>query len=366
MLLAFAPALARAEEPSVEGLTLDEAIGRALAHSLSLRLANLEVEKKEALREQAAEAVTFTPVQRASYDPSFEVKWYGLLSADLQWQMSKKSYASAEDALVLQTCQKYWGVQAAQEQVQVARLALECAEVAARNARAMARVGAIAKTDLEGAEARLEQTRRTLAAAEATLAGAYQEFNRLVGLAPEDRPLLVDTPKYRPVEVASIEHEIARVLEASPAVWQAEQGRTLAEWNLWMAYAGGSYQPYEARRTEVEKAQVSAAEARQATEQVVRSLYSSLRALEERYAAQEQQVAEKQEKLRVTQAKFAVGMVTRADVKAAELELAQARAALDDLVRQHAYLKLAFQKPWAAAGGGSSLSGTGSGSGSNQ
>lgn len=98
------------------------------------------------------------------------------------------------------------------------------------------------------------------------------------------------------------------MLEASPNVWLAEQGRTLAQWSLEMPSATGSYQDYAVRKAEAEKVELSAA----------------------------------------------------------ELELAQARAALKNLVRQHAYLKLAFQKPWAASGGGSSLSGTGSGSGGNQ
>lgn len=365
LFLAVWPVGAIAAESSGEALTLDEAISRALAQSTSLRAAALEVEKKEALREQAAEAVSFTPVQGASYDPPYETRWYGLLSADLQWQMSRKSYAAAEDALVLQTCEKYWGVLAAQEQVETARLAAEYAGIVASNFRVMAGVGVISKADLEGAEAGLEKARRDLAAAEASLAGAYQEFNQLVGLQPEDRPVLTDVPKYSPIQVTSIEDEIARVLEESPVVWQAEQDRTLAQWNLSMPSATGSYQSYAARKAEAEKAELSAQEARRAVELSMRSLYNVLRTLEERYASQERQVAAKQEELRVTKIKFAVGTVTRADVKAAELELAQAKALLDDLVRQHAYYKLVFQKPWATggspSGAGASLAGASSG-----
>jgi outer membrane protein TolC len=95
-----------------------------------------------------------------------------------------------------------------------------------------------------------------------------------------------------------------------------------------------------------------ALETRQAVESGVRNLYRTIRGLEEQYQQQERQVAAKENALRVAEAKFSVGMITRAELAAAQLELAQARAKLRDIVRQHAYYRLAFQKPWAVSGSG--------------
>ncbi|MBC7347105.1 MAG: TolC family protein, partial [Clostridia bacterium] len=69
-------------------------------------------------------------------------------------------------------------------------------------------------------------------------------------------------------------------------------------------------------------------------------------------------VAQAEEALRLARLRYEVGMATRLEVQAAELMLAQAEAAAASVLRQHAYYKLAFQKPWAVAG---STAGTTSG-----
>jgi outer membrane protein TolC len=349
LIIGFAlPAACLAAEAGRPALTLEEAISRALAASPNLRAARLEAEQKEVLRREAAEAVTFTPVPGQSYSPQFEAAWYGLLSADLNWQMSKKSYAAAEDALVLEVCQKYWAVQGAQEALEVAELALEAAQAELSRVRAFAAVGMASALELEAAETGAAEARAALAAAERALDAAWEDLNRLVGLSLDARPDLVDRPPYQPLEAVSLEGEVSRVLETSPQVWQAEQARTLAEWSLSMAYATGGYEPYEVRRLEQEKAEISALQAREAVDRGVRSLYRTVRSLEEQREQQAREIAAAEKRLRVAEAKFSVGMVTRGEVLAARLELARARAKLADTERQHAYCRLAFQKPWAA------------------
>ncbi|MGI9861193.1 hypothetical protein SDD30_07400 [Moorella naiadis] len=56
-------------------------------------------------------------------------------------------------------------------------------------------------------------------------------------------------------------------------------------------------------------------------------------------------------------------MATKADIVAAEMAVSQAQLNLDSLIRQHAYMKLAFEKPWAASGSSGSSTATGQGQG---
>jgi outer membrane protein TolC len=354
-VLGQGPGMARAEEAAERELRLEEAITRALQVDLALRSAELSVEENELAREDAAEAVTFTPVLGESYSPAYETAWYGLLTADLQWQMSKKSYAAQEDAVVLETCQKYWAVQGAEEAVEAARLGLEAAELGLRRARAMQAVGLITDADLQAAESQAKQAEAGRAAAERALEAAWEELAEQVGLGSGERPVLVDRPEFAPLGEVSLGHEISRVLETSPQVWQAEQARTLAEWSLSMAYATGGYESYEARQIQQEQVELTIQTTRQAVESGVRNLYRAIRALEDQYAQQEREVAAAEASLKVAEAKFSVGMITRSELLAAELELAQARVNLAATVRQHAYYRLAFQKPWAvsSSGGGS-------------
>lgn len=349
LALAIIPlGVAQAKEPATPELTLNEAICRALEHSLSLQMAQLDIEKKEALREQAAQEVTFTPIMGAGgYSPAYEAAWYNLLGTDLQWQMSKKSYAAAEDSLVLDVCQQYWNVLEAEDGVQVAELGLKKAETAVRNAQFMALAGILSQADLTAVKMQLEQAKSNLAAAQTKLNSAYESFNRLVGLWPEDRPVLTEEPSYSPVEVTSIQHEVSRVLETSPEIWKTEHLTTLAQWNLSMPYTAGRYTPYEARRAELEAAELTAAQARELTEKIVRSLFNSLQNIEETIAATKGQITLAEERARVAQVKFDAGLFTQSEILTAKLEVAQAQASLDKLIRQYAYLKMAFQKPWA-------------------
>ena len=52
---------------------------------------------------------------------------------------------------------------------------------------------------------------------------AYQELNNLIGLKPEDRPILAESIEFAPLEVDDLESTITRIMEGNPAIWLAEQ-----------------------------------------------------------------------------------------------------------------------------------------------
>ncbi|MBC7324281.1 MAG: TolC family protein, partial [Moorella sp. (in: Bacteria)] len=143
---------------------------------------------------------------------------------------------------------------------------------------------------------------------------------------------------------------VRRVIEDSPSTWLAQQRVTLQKWAADMALFTGEYNPYKARQIAVDQAELDAASAEDLMEQVTRNLYYTTKSLEESYRAAEEDLKMARESLRIAEVKFDVGMATRAEVMAAEIAVAQAEQALNDLTRQHAYLKLAFEKPWAASG----------------
>ncbi|ACA60607.1 TolC family protein [Candidatus Desulforudis audaxviator] len=346
-----------AKEPATPELTLNEAVTLAIRQSAALKKAGLDVDKAEELRRQAADQLTFTPVRGGSYDPRVEIAWYSLLSADLNWQMSKRTQNVEEDRLVLSTCRKYWDVLKAKEKVRAAEAGVRKAELALRKTRALARVGMSApgmspQVALAGAEAALAGARTGLAAARNELDAAYEGLNQLTGFWPQYRPVLVDSVEFRPVEVDNLDVHVQRVLESSPAVWLANEGVTLAKYAQELMWARGQYTPYKVRQIEVEQAELDAVSARDAVRLATRELYYSLRSLEAAHAAALEQVKAAQEALRVTLLAREVGMATAADVAEREAALAEAEQELFDLACQHAYLKLAFQKPWAVSAGG--------------
>lgn len=337
-------------EPQEQQLTLDQAISKALAHSRALEKARLDVQKAEENRDLADEALGFTPTAGGSYDPRVEAAWYNLLSKDLTWQMSRRQVDQAEDVLVLQVCKLYWDVQAAQEKLALATKAAAQAELEARLAQVGYQAGVRSKTEADLAEQKRRQAQADAAKAEQDLRSAYLKFNSAVGLDLEARPALVEHYQFSPLEVTDLQHEIARVLAESPAVWLAEQQVTMQHYAQEMAFASGSYRPYEVRKIDRRQAELDAADAREQAAQTVRTLYITVRSLEESYRKAQAQVAQAAEDLRVTRVRYQVGMATQAEVQAKELALAQAELAANELLRQHAYYKLVFQKPWAMGG----------------
>lgn len=338
-----------AEQAKSLELTLNEAVARALAHSEAVKKAAKEIDRTKAWRDYRADQLDYTPVGPPG-NPAIEIAWSNLLAADLTWRMSKKSLTAEQDAVALDTCKKYWDVQQAQVAVTAAERALRQAELDFRKAQVSYRVDLISGEALQGAEVRLAGAKAALAKARGDLDKAYTAFNQLVGLGLEERPALVDELTFTSLEVTDLDYAVTKVLEASPSVWLAQEKVTLQQYLEDLMFYTGEYRPYQARKIEVEQAELDAVSVKEAMELVTRSLYHSVKSLEESIPAAEQAVKTAGESLRVAKLKYEVGMATKADVAAAEAKLAEAEKSLHDLLAKHAYLKLAFEKPWAYLG----------------
>ena len=334
------------EEPSQPAITLNQAIAMALDESKTLTKAANQIEMNENLYEDAVDNLDFIPT--APGTAVVESAYAQTVSANLTWQISQRSLTAEQDKTVLDTCNKYWAVLNAQAKTDLAQANLDYARVQLINAQASQRVGMLANSDLIAAEAQLGTAQASLAAAQNDLAGAYVALNQKIGLWPEERPLLVDTVAYAPLEVDSMTHEVARVLSNAPAVWQAEQAVSMQNILQKMAFYSGSYTSYENRKLAVEDAELDAATTKQTFEKLTHDIYNNIISLEESYAAALQGEKVASENYRVKELQFQLGMVTQADLIGAKKDLLTAENNLFGLTCQHAYLKLTFEKPWAA------------------
>lgn len=351
-LLLMSPCALADEKTGDPVITLEQAIRMALERDESLKKAEAEVDRSKYLRDGAAERVNIIPASGTSYGTSVtpvEKDWYEFLQADLNWQMSKKSLDVARDALILKVSKAYWDVQVAEAGLKVQQLAEQQALLSLQNVRIGLQVGTVSRTDMFTAEERYEQAREGVLAAQHAVEDAYNSFNRLVGLDPGARPILVDVPRYERVEVTDVDAEVGKIVESSPTVWLAEQQITLQKWTADMAFYTGQYTSYKAGEVAIEQAELSAANAKKDMKAKVKSLYLQIKELEEKYRMAERDLELASENLRVTKVKYEIGAAAKAEVVAREVEVAKAQQQLDGLLRQHAYLKLAFEKPWAAS-----------------
>ena len=346
LVLLLTSGLAWSKEPATPELSLNQALEMAGKYSKVVKKAQLEVDRTEEIRNHRYDQLDYVP-SNMPYNPAIEVAWSSMLTADLTWQMSKKSLDMEEDRLVLDVCQKYWDLLVALDKVEAKKLALQQAELDLRKAQASARVGLIMQLNLSQAEAGLAAARASMASAENELDEAYVKLNQLLGLWPQDRPVPVDEIEFNPLEVDNLDTAITRVVNASPAVWLAQERATMQKYLQDLMFYTGEYRPYQARKIEVQQAQLDATDAKETMRVLTRTLYYNVLNLEETYLTMGETVKVAEESLRVTKLKFDLGMVTKADVAAAEATLADARQNELNLLRNHVYFKLAFQKPWA-------------------
>jgi outer membrane protein len=336
-----------AAEPATPVLTLNDAIKRALTYSETVKKAAKQVDLTEVNLDQKQTDLGYV-AGSATGEPEGESAYASLLSASLTWQMSEKSLTTAQDSLTLSTCSNYWAIQLSLGNVEVAKQSLKQANLDLYKARIFNLVGLTAKDALLAAETKQASAAYSLQKAQNDLSTAYIAFNQVVGLWPEDRPVLTDELTFTPMDDVSLDVLVARVVDDSPTVWLADQKVEMQGILNDLMFYTGSYQPYEARKIELAQVKLDAVSAKEAAEILTRNMYYAVRSLEESYPAAEQAVKLAEENLRVAQVKYQVGMLTGADVSALETALAQSRQSLLELKKNHAYYILALEKPWAA------------------
>jgi outer membrane protein len=329
-------------------LTLDQAVDKALATSKDLKQSDYDIERGEKVREKVADTVKYIPIGPSPEAAS--AAFTTLVQTDLAWQMSKKTKTMKADAVVLSVFQAYTNVLSAQEEVTAAEAALKNADWQQRAARASYQVGMSSEAAKIQAEAGYQLRKAALEAARQGLIDKYQALNNIVGLKPDDRPVLLDIPQFIPIEIDNLEAAIQRRLEQSPSIWLADRKVELAKLDLDLYdWTNPMREPYDAKKIDVSTAELTAADGKEQMRQAIRAIYNKILQLEENYALQQENLKIAEENLRIVQVQFEVGMATKAQLLEAESQVAEAKKSLASTIYTHEVLKLQFDKPWAAA-----------------
>ncbi|OIQ09998.1 outer membrane efflux protein [Moorella thermoacetica] len=334
-------------------LTLQQAVNLALMNDNEVKKAEAEVDSTEAIRDKLEDVVKFTPLMGPIYDLDTDVNWAKFLQADIAYKVSQKNLESKRDSIVLKVCQLYWNVLSKQEQLAIKQKLEQLALINLENARASISAGTLAPAMLTIYEGQWKQAQKDTIVAMKSLDEAFNDFNQTIGLDVNERPILIENPQYKPLEIDNLEYEIERVKEESPLVLEAKDQLQIQKWLINMPYATGQYTPSTAREKALEKAEYDVANVKKAMEQATRNIYYNIKSIEQNYEAAQEALKMAQEKLKIEKSKYNSGMGIKADVVTAEINVAQAQQTINDIVRTHAYLKLAFEKPWAASGSSS-------------
>lgn len=348
LLMCFGPA-ALADETIIydKGLTIEQAIDKAITYSKTLQQHDLDIEKAEAQRESLVDAVKFIPLG-ASGSTKADQAYIALVGADISWAMAKKAKNIDEDKIALATFKAYIGVLEAQENLLHCKNALEKAQVERGLASLKHQQGMINALENNVSDTQYSTAQKGYHLAEIQLTTAYQALNKLIGNRVEEQPVLGEKPAYNQMIIDEIEAAVNRTVQGSPSLWLAGQNVDLAKLELSLFdWTKGNNNTYRVAEISKEKAEMGTVEARSELRQAIRDIYHNILALEDAYSMQREAVKLAEDNLGVKILMNSVGLGTGLEVKTAELDLQKARNELDSIIYQHEYLKLVFEKPWA-------------------
>jgi outer membrane protein TolC len=350
-ILTLFPYQAVAREPLTPELTVEMAVERALYQDSSLKKAKKDLDRAGEVKDYLADKIDFIPSKPVPSSDA-ESRILNLTQAEISRNMARRTYTAKEDAVVLSVYQAYNEILKSQEKVRVAEITLKNKQWLKQMAYAGQRAGTVDALGIVMAETNWAGAKTSLESAQKALEDAYQKFNQLVGLWPEDRPVLVDLPELSPMNVSDLDVEINAVVTSSPTVWLANQSVELAEltkrlYDFTNVSAG---EPYKVKEIDVEKSKVAAGDVKDQLAKQLRTMYYSAKQLEEQYAGTKESVRLAEENLRVAKIKYDVGIATKTEIMNAELTLEQARQGLLEIECKHQILAMAFKKPWAYGG----------------
>ncbi len=360
-LTAVGAAAAAGEEAGRGGagqfqLTYRQALDMALSNSYSLKNVGEDIDRSYEVRQNASDKVKYVPLGPGN--EAANRAYTGLVQADLTWQMTKKNYESAKDSLAYTVRQSYNALLQAQGKKRLADLSVENEYWKNLLAELKYQVGMTSSIERSQARSGYNAARDSRQAAEKALEDSWQAFNRLVGLSLDSRPLLTDPPQMKAVGEIDLDAHAARVVSESPSVWLSEQQVNLAKLELDLFTFNNPSNPdtYQAKKIDVTKSMNSAAEVKDQLDKLVRSLYYSMRQLEDQHSTLQSSLEVAEQALKIARVRYEVGMAIKADLVAAELAVEQLRQQVSDIAAQHDSMKMAFEKPWAYGGGATGTS----------
>lgn len=350
LIMTFFTAQAWAREPLTMDLTVQAALERALYINAALKTKEQDVQRAEEVNDFTVDKIEYIPSGPVPSSNAERLLISGVQST-INYNMAKRNYTAQEDAVVLSVYQSYNAVLQAQEKVRVAELTVQNKLWLQNIAYVSKRVGTLDNASVIQAETNYAAAVSSLEAARKSLDDEYQKFNQLAGLWPEDRPVLVDTPALEKFEVGDLDAEVRKIVNNSPSVWLAGQNVDLAKLSqrLYDMTDSSRSEPYKVKEIDLTKAEMSASDTKDKLDKQVRTLYYTIKQLEEQYTSAQEAIRMAEETQRVTKVKFDVGMATKTDLLNADLALAQAKQTLLDTASQHQIQVMAFKKPWAVA-----------------
>lgn len=336
LFLSASPALAASDQKT---LTLQQAIDQSLKNSLAIAQAKKTIELAEIQQESAISVMTQSQITSSMVE--------NVQKADLTYMVASKTLTQTQEKVGYSTTKKYFAVQQALEDLELAKLAFQKASQDLGISRLTAGVGMGTNASVMATESAYTQSKANLEAAENTLKNAYSLFNDAVGLNINDRPVLTEkVPEFKNLNLNDVNLEISQAISTNTDIWKAQMNALIAQNVANMVLYNGEYRPYRQSELSVDQAQLTVQSTETSVAQSIETMFYQVKSMEESYKTGVKSRDSLAEALRVKKLMYEVGLSTKNEVLAAEISLSTAENALNDTRYNHSLLAVAFEKPW--------------------
>jgi hypothetical protein len=329
----------------IPGLTIEEAVQLAYNNDPDAKKAELNVEQAQLARDDLAQYVDWIPTG-GMVVPAYQELFNNFQQAEISLGVAKKVQATQKDLVTKNVIAAYTKVIKDKNTLDLARLSLANLQKQTAIRKTSKDLGMISSFDWQTIERGLKQAEEGVKAAEATYRSSCLALNALIGKSKDNAYELVSRPVGEHIPRNSLDQEYTRATNDAVLVWRAEQMLAIEQSKqTWVLPNVSS----DLSRVLLEQAQVDYEKAKRDARLTIESLYYGIDALERQIQVAKEADILAQEKLRMAEIKYRVGILPlvsitpgQEDLMSARVEAEKARAELENLRADLAKLKADF------------------------
>lgn len=342
----FNPIIVLAEEKDpTNNITIQEALDIAYKSNPDLRKAQLEIEKAQILRDDAAKAVTWIPTG-GLINPAYQQVFNGYQQAEIGLSTAKKAEASEKNRITKEVIGSYTKVLKDYNTMESMKITLEDLEHQKRIAGMSKGLGLMADIDYEKLDAGIKNAEEGYKAIQAAYEGSLASLRYLLGQNPNWNPVLTSRAILETYPRNELSVELSRGTSESILVWTSKALLDIEKSQEYWVLPNVST---DMRNINRDKAEINYKQAKRDTRALIEQLYHGINAIEGQIQAAEVAYNTAQKDMEIAQVKYDVGMIPRYSampgaetLSSAKVEAEKTRLELENLKADLAKMKADF------------------------
>lgn len=207
-------------------------------------------------------------------------------------------------------------------------------------------VGFSSEFDMRGIETDLAKKKSELILLQQDISAQWIKLNSALGYPSEQRYELEYTSEYAPIGEVDLDRAIKDNIGSDPYLWLAKENAALEEFILLTYEYNVGGQSYSMTKLDLSEAKRSVSEIQDNLGTTIRTRYNTLTILEENIVALETSLDAAKRSVNLLWLQYDLGMVTKAELEEAQLNIPTLQLAIYKLEMQHEQYKVLFERPY--------------------